>query len=242
MTKIQAKRTAPAPTARPRRASRAIRPSLAATALFATALACGPVAGDAGARITGDAREPIVGGPCEGCEWVFADRPETIGARARIAPEDAEGERLVVAGTVSDRSGAAHAGIVVYAYQTDAGGIYPRHPEGVRHGRYRGWAVSDESGRFTFDTIRPGGYPGTGIPQHIHLHVIEPGRCTYYLGDLLFDDDPRLGARDRARAATARGGSGLATPTRDLDGAWHVRRDIVLGLGIPDYERCAGAK
>jgi protocatechuate 3,4-dioxygenase beta subunit len=166
--------------------------------------------------------------------------PERLTASARIAPPEAAGETLVIEGSVNGADGAPRAGIVVYAYQTDASGIYPRHPRGIRHGRLRGWAKTDAEGRYRFDTIRPGGYPDSGIPQHVHFHVVEPGRCTYWIGDLLFDDDPRLTPRERARAVDGRGGSGLASPARDADGTWRVRRDIRLGLGIPGYERCGG--
>jgi protocatechuate 3,4-dioxygenase beta subunit len=38
----------------------------------------------AGVQVTG--REPIVGGPCEGCEAVFEGVPEHLVSRARIAP------------------------------------------------------------------------------------------------------------------------------------------------------------
>lgn len=75
------------------------------------------------------------------------------------------------------------------------------------------------------------------MPQHVHLHVIEPGRCTYYLGDVLFADDPRLTPELRARERDAHGGSGIVQPRRDGAG-WRAQRDVVLGLNVPDYERC----
>ena len=185
-------------------------------------------------------RERIVGGPCEGCEWVFAGRPARPGWDARIAPAGEPGEPLVIDGTVRDAAGAPAAGIIVYAYHTDAKGLYPpdpRHPR-VRHGRLRGFARTDARGRFRFTTIRPASYPASDAPQHVHLHVLEPGRCTYYLDDLVFTDDPNLTPAMRRQVARGRGGSGVATPTRDDAGTWRVRRDIVLGAGIPDHARC----
>jgi len=191
----------------------------------------------------GRAEEPVVGGPCEGCEAVFQGLPRTLSATSRIAPEGEPGDPLVIEGTVTGPDGAPRLGIVVYAYHTDAGGIYPRPQDAPgaaarRHGRLRGWAVTDGTGRYRFDTIRPAGYPGTSIPQHVHFHVLEPGRCTYWIDSLLFDDDPRLDAETRRRETHGRGGEGIASPTRDEGGAWHARRDIRLGAGIPDYEDC----
>ena len=176
------------------------------------------------------AAEPVLGGPCEGCELVFAGQPAEIAAQASIAPVGEPGEPLQIDGVVSDRNGKPAAGIIIYAYQTDARGHYPRAE--TRHGRLRGWARSDAEGRFRFDTIRPASYPETDIPQHVHLHVIEPGRGTYYIDDLVFSDDPLLTSRQRTQILRGRGGNGLATPQRDADGVWHATRDIRLGAGI----------
>mgnify|MGYP001166147491 FL=1 len=185
------------------------------------------------------AREPIVGLPCEGCEAVFEGIPSTIASIAQIAPATEPGERLSITGVVRDASGAPVAGIIVYAYHTNDRGIYPR-PErsfgaaSTSHGRLRAWAKSDATGRYAFETIRPAGYPDTVNPAHIHLHVIEPGRCTYYIDNIHFTDDPRFTAAERRRLPD-RGGSGIATPTRDASGTWHATRDIILGKNIPGY-------
>jgi protocatechuate 3,4-dioxygenase beta subunit len=67
------------------------------------------------------------------------------------------------------------------------------------------------------------------------MHVVEPGRCTYYIDDILFDDDPNLVATERARQR-GRGGSGIVVPRRDR-GSWVVTRDIILGKNISGYPR-----
>jgi protocatechuate 3,4-dioxygenase beta subunit len=67
----------------------------------------------------------------------------------------------------------------------------------------------------------------------VHIHIIEPGRCTYYVDDVLFEDDPRLTAAQRRRPG--RGGNGIVSPARDGSGGWLVTRDIVLGERIPGY-------
>lgn len=192
------------------------------------------------------AEEPVIGGPCEGCDEVFRDRPATPASAARIAPEDEPGEPLRIEGTVRDAQGRAAAGVIVYAYHTDAQGIYPRATAAAggaasRHGRLRGWARTDAEGRYRFDTIRPAGYPNSDLPQHVHMHVIEVGRCTYVIGDLLFDDDPDLTA-DARRRTSRRGGPGIATPRRDASGVWLVTRDIVLGEDVPGYAEFGRAR
>lgn len=180
-------------------------------------------------------REPVLGGPCEGCELVFVEMPDSLASVARIAPTGEPGEPLRIEGTVRDRRGRPASGVIVYAYHTDSKGIYPtRGGPGMasRHGLLRGWARTDARGRYAFLTIRPAGYPNSGLPQHVHMHVIEPGRGTYWIDDLVFTDDPRLTASQRRSHTHWRGGSGVVTPARGEGGAWLARRDIVLGQGI----------
>jgi protocatechuate 3,4-dioxygenase beta subunit len=185
--------------------------------------------------------EVLVGGPCEGCEAVFEGRPAKLAASARIGSPDEPGSKLVIEGVVLDAARRPVAGVIVYAYHTDATGFYPSSPTGTkhRHGRLRGFALTDRAGKYRFDTVRPAGYPKTDIPEHVHMHVIEPNRCHYYLDDIVFTDDPRLTAAQRKAHMHGRGGFGVATPTRDKARTWSVRRDITLGAGISDYERCA---
>ncbi|HEY5935087.1 MAG TPA: hypothetical protein VIU61_10645, partial [Kofleriaceae bacterium] len=138
--------------------------------------------------------EVLVGGPCEGCEAVFVGRPAKLAASARIAGETEPGDKMVIEGVVIDAAKRPVAGVIVYAYHTDAGGLYPQSPAGTkhRHGKLRGFALTDRAGKYRFDTIRPVGYPKTDIPQHVHMHVVEPGRCHYFIDDIVFTDDPRL--------------------------------------------------
>jgi protocatechuate 3,4-dioxygenase beta subunit len=186
-------------------------------------------------------REPVVGLPCEGCEAVFDGLPLYPVWSSRIAPANEPGEPMRIDGIARWPDGRAAPGVIVYAYHTNAKGLYPRDTRwrgmAARHGRLRGWAKTDEQGRYRFRTIRPAGYPDTDIPQHVHMHVIEPGRCTYYIDDLLFDDDPRLTPGQRAAHDQGRGGSGIATPVRDTSGTWFVTRDIRLGEKIDGYPR-----
>lgn len=178
------------------------------------------------------ARVPVLGN-CDGCDNVFVDLPAQLSAHARIAPGDEAGAPMHISGRVLDAQGRPAAGVIVYAYHTDASGLYPR--AGTRHGRLRGWAQSDGDGRYRFDSIRPAAYPDTNIPEHVHMHVIEPGRFTYYIDDIIFTDDPKLDERARRQMRQGRGGDGLCTPQRDSGGVWQVQRDIHLGRGIAGY-------
>jgi protocatechuate 3,4-dioxygenase beta subunit len=187
-------------------------------------------------------REPIVGLPCEGCEAVFDGIPVQMNSRARIAPTSEPGAPMVVVGRVLNRSGQPQPGVIVYAYQTNSKGVYPESPdvrvfETRRQGSLRAWVKTDSSGRYAFDTIRPGSYPADDIPEHIHFHIIEPGCSTYYVDDIMFTDDPKLTPKQVRRIAKNRGGNGIVTP-RKKNGVWYVTRDIRLGENIPGYRAC----
>ena len=189
-----------------------------------------------------NSRVPVVGLPCDGCDGVFDNMPATLTSTGRIAPAGEPGEPMRIEGIVRDRGGRPAAGIIVYAYQTNAKGVYPPDTRaagaaGQRHGLLRGWAKTDAAGRYRFDTIRPAGYPNSTIEQHVHMHVIEPGRFTYYIDEMVFTDDPRLTPEARRNVGEGRGGSGVVTPKRDAGGTWLVTRDIVLGEKIPGYTR-----
>lgn len=199
------------------------RLSMFATLAAAVLAACGP----------STASERLIGGPCEDCQIVYHGMPDRIESETRLVPKDEPGEPLVVSGVVRDLSGKPVPGIIVYVHHTNAVGIYPRAE--TRHGRIRGWAQSDSSGAYRFETIRPGSYPNSDIPQHIHFHIVEPGRALYWIGDINFDDDPLVTENLKKGLSPGRGGYGLCHPTKDKDGVWHVSRDVVLGQGIEGY-------
>jgi len=188
--------------------------------------------------VNGD--EVVVGLPCEGCEAVFQGLPTRFSAESRLAPAAEPGAPLLLSGVVTNQAGGVQSGVIVYAYQTDHLGIYPKATgNSTPHGRLRGWVQTDAVGRYAFKTIRPGAYPGTDIAQHIHMHIIEPGRCSYYLGDVLFDDDLRLSEALRAQQSHARGGNGIVDAKESGNFGWGAIRNITLGLNVPGYEACA---
>ena len=219
---------------------RALRAALSLFALSITLWAT--LAGTSLAQNTPAAhlREPIIGGPCEGCEGVFEGLPTVLSSATRLAPSGERGQPMIIDGIVRDTRGNAVRGIVVYAYHTDANGIYrpgtaAPGESARRHGVLRGWAVTDSVGHYRFITIRPGHYPNGKAPEHVHMHVIEPRCCTYWIDSINFTDDSILSAAERQMSERGRGGSGLTTPTRDQNGTWHVTRDIRLGYGVPGY-------
>ena len=111
-------------------------------------------------------------------------RPATIGTTARIAPATEPGDPLVVRGRLLNEDGAPAGDTVVFAYQTDRQGLYDRRENGPHSWRLRGWARTDADGRFTFETIRPGSYPNSNNPPHVHFTAYLPGGARYHAGEL----------------------------------------------------------
>ncbi|HEX6224689.1 MAG TPA: protocatechuate 3,4-dioxygenase subunit beta [Chryseolinea sp.] len=118
------------------------------------------------------------------------------------------GERIVVAGTVSDESGRPVKNTLVEIWQANAAGRYvhkvdqhnaPLDPNFFGGGR----CLTDEMGRYKFYTIKPGAYPwgnhaNAWRPNHIHLslfgnHIISRlVTQMYFPGDPLLEHDPIL--------------------------------------------------
>jgi protocatechuate 3,4-dioxygenase beta subunit len=80
--------------------------------------------------------------------------------------------------------GTAAAGAIVFAYHTDRGGLYDDPSKGPHSWRLRGWARTDREGRFTFETIRPGSYPNSNNPPHVHFTAFLPNGERYHAGEL----------------------------------------------------------
>lgn len=129
------------------------------------------------------------------------DNPCSLaGPEATLAGPDEPGDRLRVEGLVFAPDGTTPAaGVVVYAYQTDASGRYDGGPG--RSLRLRGYMRTDRDGRFAYDTIRPAPYPGGNIAAHVHHQLWGGGYPAQWAADLLFDDDPLVTAEERRRSA-----------------------------------------
>jgi protocatechuate 3,4-dioxygenase beta subunit len=184
--------------------------------------------------------EKRVGGGCETCEAIYDGQPAKLDWQTSIAPAGEPGEPMEIGGHIFRADGkTAAAGVVLYVYHTDAAGLYSPSPEQTgsarRHGHLRGWMRTNERGEYRFTSIRPAAYPGRRIPQHVHPIVKEPGKSEYWIDEYRFDDDPLLTPEERAHAEN-RGGSGLVRLEKNGAGVWVGRRDIVLGLNVPDYD------
>lgn len=180
----------------------------------------------------------VVGGVCQGCEAVLEYDAGTLQSVDTLPDFELNSPRLKVTGTIYESDGKTPASnVILYIYHTNREGIYATSGDeegwGRRHGRYRGWIQTGADGFYTFYTFRPASYPNRGEPEHIHMTVKESDKNEYYIDDIVFDDDPLLTSEKRNRLKK-RGGSGIVNPT-PVDDVFEVKRDIILGMNVPDY-------
>jgi protocatechuate 3,4-dioxygenase beta subunit len=177
------------------------------------------------------ARPDLYNGETDPAALEFKGRPESIPARVRLAPAREPGEALSISGRcLSWQTGRPVAGVIVYAYHTDATGLYSGGSNETiwsrRHGSRRNWMRTGADGVYAFDTIKPAPYPDRSMPAHIHMHVIEPDRPPYWIDDIVFDGEFRVDSAYRARVDD-RGGNGIIRLKR-VSGVWTGVRDIRL--------------
>lgn len=161
------------------------------------------------------------------CGWCGArDMPETVAAKAVIAGRDEKGERLIISGRVfrSDAKTPAP-NTLIYLYHTDLEGIYGRGNE-HKHGRFRGWLLTDAEGRYEFETIRPAQYPSRRFAAHIHMTVTTTETREDWIDSILFEGDKLITARERE---SRKGGfNPILELERTAGGALRGIRDIAL--------------
>jgi protocatechuate 3,4-dioxygenase alpha subunit len=108
------------------------------------------------------------------------------------------GTRIVVHGALFDGAGRPVPDALVETWQADAHGRY-HHPDDQRpqpadpaFNGY-GWAHTDDEGRFTFETVKPGVVPGPADcdqAPHILFGIMARGILTRFTTRLYFEDEP----------------------------------------------------
>lgn len=153
-------------------------------------------------------------------------RDHAKGSRVKIVTRDEPGQRMIAAGRVLQADGKPAGRTLVYVYQTNDQGLYQAGGGNQdQSARLFGYLTTDARGRFEVETIRPAGYPRSGMPQHIHLEVL-PGDGGRIMTEILFDDDPRMTPEMRRWAERA--GFPVVPVTRGQDGVERCSAEIRL--------------
>jgi protocatechuate 3,4-dioxygenase beta subunit len=129
------------------------------------------------------------------------EAPASAPSTGRVAPQGEAGERVTVSGVVVGADNAPISGASLYIYQTDHEGYYGVKPASDnRNPRLKLFLRSDAKGNWSFETVKPGSYPNSRAPAHIHFEVSAPGRAAKVF-EIVFEGDPFVTAEMRRNPA-----------------------------------------
>lgn len=138
--------------------------------------------------------------------------PPAAPARVTIAQPDEPGTPMKVSGRVLDEDGKPVVNASIYVYQTDANGEYVRGQSGGSdRPRLFAFLRSGSGGIYSFNTIKPGSYPSSRNPAHIHFEVVAPGFEERFY-EIVFDGDPFISDRFKEQAKEKFGGVVIVKP------------------------------
>jgi protocatechuate 3,4-dioxygenase beta subunit len=149
-----------------------------------------------------------------------ADAPST----GRLAPEGEPGQPLTISGVVVAADGSPVSGASLYVYQTDHEGYYGVKPASDnRHPRLKLFLRSDARGAWSFSTVKPGSYPNSRVPPHIHFEVAAQGHAPKIF-EIVFEGDPFVTPAMRNDPAFS---------VRPIDGGRVTERIVLNNFQLP---------
>jgi protocatechuate 3,4-dioxygenase beta subunit len=154
--------------------------------------------------------------------------PKEISSHVQLVSKSEPGEPIVLSGTIFENDGVTpDSGVVLFVYQTDAGGYYHRPEENVFHPRLAGWLVTGSDGRYEIRTVKPAPeILAPHEPAHIHAHIFGKGMPEHFLHEFWFQDDQRINPQDRALFEKLGHFSPIMALTKANDGISRGVRDI----------------
>jgi protocatechuate 3,4-dioxygenase, beta subunit len=157
------------------------------------------------------------------------DAPANISSKTILLNDSDKGENMLISGTVFQPDGKTPApNVLIYIYHTDIEGYYGRKSDEHKHGRYRGWMLTDKQGRYSFQTIKPAPYPENRFAAHIHTTLTTEQMKEDWIDNYLFEGDTLISVRERETAGNKGGFNPILTLEKKPDGFWHAKRDIQL--------------
>lgn len=157
------------------------------------------------------------------------DAPVNVSWKTTLSNDADKGEKMLISGTVYDADGKTPVpNALIYLYHTDIEGFYGRGKDAHKHGRYRGWMLTDASGRYEFQTIKPAPYPVNRFAAHIHTTLTTKDRKEDSFDSILFEGDKLISAQERQDAGKKGGFNPILKLEKSANGMWIGKRDIQL--------------
>jgi len=158
-----------------------------------------------------------------------SDSTKSLSWKTVITPKDEPGEPLIVSGTIYGPDGKTPLpGVTLYVYHTDAEGYYRKGTNSSSNPRLRGWMKTNTEGKYEFRTIKPGSYPGTRNPAHIHAKVRGAGYREQWSDEFHFEGDPFLSEQEKQSEAGGGRFASIMAMQRDANGVIRCVRDLKL--------------
>ena len=158
-----------------------------------------------------------------------------------ISDFNSKSNKLKITGTIFESDGITPAkDVLLFIEHADENGDYQIKTENdKRYVQHRGWIKTDADGQYTFYTFIPGSafkpitYPRTREMKQIFPVIKESGQDEYDLEAFLFDDDPLL--TKRCRAKLKRKGVDNILKLEKHGDMLVATRNIILNQNIPSY-------
>lgn len=192
-------------------------------------IGCGSrsLAGETSSDVFDRIRKNAQGRNAEGMGAI--DFPANVGTKTVLSTETDKGESMVISGRVYQNHGKTPApNTLIYLYHTDFEGYYGRKPDEPKHGRYRGWMLTDREGRYSFISIKPAPYPENRFAAHIHMTVTTEALREDWIDSILFEGDRLISSHERSGAGKKGGFNPILSLKKGEGGLLYGTRDIQL--------------
>jgi protocatechuate 3,4-dioxygenase, beta subunit len=155
--------------------------------------------------------------------------PADVSWRTVLSEEKDKGEPMEISGVVYQTDGKTPApNTLIYLYHTDFEGYYGRGSGVHRHGKYRGWMMTDKDGKYAFRTIKPAPYPENRFAAHIHMTVTTAKTREDWIDSILFEGDRLISSQERAQAGRRGGFNPILSFEKGEGGLLRATRNIQL--------------
>jgi protocatechuate 3,4-dioxygenase, beta subunit len=146
-----------------------------------------------------------------------------------LSNETNKDEPMEISGTVFQADGKTPASnTLIYLYHTDFEGYYGRKKDEHKHGRYRGWMLTDKEGRYSFKSIKPAPYPENRFAAHIHMTVTTAKTREDWIDSILFEGDRLISQQERNMAGKKGGFQPILLLEKGKDALLRATRNIQL--------------